>query len=120
MDTLTATDEVTDAIAQIEMHRQEMQKESGPMGASREALRRLHELLEHERQALQLHGPGASQPANIEAVIAEIEKVKTLGGAGNQGAGRGHMSGLRQSQPSTQHSPARNKGRRTMGRRGDR
>jgi hypothetical protein len=123
MGTGRATDEVIDAIAHIEMHRQEMQKEAGPAAASNEALRKLHELLEHERQALQLHGPGAGDPANIEAVTAEIEKVKRLAGAGNQGANRGHVHDQRQkrnSRPGRPHNPPRNKGRRTMGRRGDR
>lgn len=123
MGTGRATDEVIDAIAHIAMHRQEMEKEIGAGAASNEALRKLHELLERERQALQLHGPGAGHPANIEAVTAEIEKVKRLGGGGKQGAGHGHPHGQRQKQmsrPGAPHNPPRNKGRRTMGRRGDR
>jgi len=52
------SDEVMDAIAQIELHRQEMEKEAGAAAACNEALRKLHELLEREREALQLHGPG--------------------------------------------------------------
>ena len=123
MGTGRATDDVIDAIALIEMHRQVMQKESGPAAASSEALRRLHELLEHEKQALQLHGPAAGHPANIEAVTAGIEKVKKLAGGGNPGAGRGFVHGQRQkrmSRPGAPHNPPRNRGRRTMGRRGDR
>jgi hypothetical protein len=41
-----ASDEVTDAIAFIEVHRQEAVKESGMAHACAEALRKLHELLE--------------------------------------------------------------------------
>ena len=47
MKTLIASDDVTDAIVQIEMHRMEMQKETGAIGAGNEALRRLHEKNEY-------------------------------------------------------------------------
>ena len=122
MSTGTPSDEVIDAIAHIDLHRQDTRKETGP-AADNEALRKLHELLEHERQALQLHGPGAGHPANIEAVTAEIEKLKTLSGAGSQARGRGRVYGQQRKRitgSSAPHNPARNKGRRTMGRRGDR
>ncbi len=46
-----AIDEVTDMIAHIEMHRQEMAKEAGLAAACGEAPRRLHELLDHGRAA---------------------------------------------------------------------
>ena len=121
MHTAMASDDVTDAIVQIEMHRKEMQKENGAIGAGNEALRRLHELLEQERQALQLHGPGAGHPANIEAVAAEIEKVKVLSGAGNHDALSGHVQGQREKpmpQSSAPNHALRSKGRRTMGRKG--
>ena len=123
MSTGTPTDEVVDAIAQIDRHRQEMQKETGPAAANNEALRKLHELLERERQAMQIHGPGTAHSANIEAVTAEIDKVKNLPGAGNRDARRGRtqdQSKKHMVQPSAPHNHARNKGRRTMGRRGDR
>ena len=123
MDTETATDDVTDAIAHIEMHRQESAKKAGLAAACNEALRKLHEILNHEQEASQRHGPGTRHPANIDAVAAAIEKVKKLADAGNRGAGRGHVHDQQQkriSRPSAPHNPARNKGRRTMGRRGDR
>ena len=44
------SDEVIDAIAQIELQRQEMEKEAGLAAACNEALRKLHELLERERK----------------------------------------------------------------------
>ena len=72
----TATDEVTDAIAHTEMHRQETEKEAGLAAACNESLRKLHELLDREKQALQLHGPSTGHSANIEAVTAEIKRVK--------------------------------------------
>jgi len=118
-----ASDEVTDMIAHIEMHRQEMQKEAGLAAACNEALRKLHELLEQERQQLQLHGPDTVHPANIEAVTLHINRVKQLAGAGGQKSMAGNARPRQQrqaSRPGGPRNPARNKGRRTMGRRGDR
>lgn len=118
-----ATDEVTDAIAHIEMHRQETQKEAGLAAACSEALRKLHELLEGEQAAAQPHGPDSGHLANIEAVMIEIKRVKKLADIASQGAilKRTH-TGQRQSapRPGGPRNPPRNKGRRTMGRRGDR
>jgi bacterioferritin-associated ferredoxin len=110
--------EVTGAIARIEAHRQEMEKETGAAMACNEALRKLHELLDHEREALQSHGPGSEHGANVEAVTAAIERVKQLAGAAGKGVMPKH--GRPQTQkhvgPSQPHNPPRNKGRRTMGR----
>ncbi len=116
------SDEVTDMIAHIEMHRQGTHKEAGLAAACNEALRKLHELLGRERAALQMHVPGTAHAANIEAVTREIERVKRLAGATRP------ISISRQKRPQQQpgsrprapHNPARNKGRRTMGRRGER
>ena len=116
------TQHVKEAIAQIEVHRQAMEKEGSLTTACNEALRKLHELLDHERDAVQPHGPAGEHPANVEAVTAEIERVKSLVSA----AGKGGM--LKQGRPHTQkhvgpsqpHNPPRNKGRRTMGRTGGR
>lgn len=122
MNAETATDEVIDSIAHIEMHRQEMAKEAGLATACTEALRKLHELLDHEREALQQPVPGSAHSANIEAVTTEIEKVKKLARITSQGAiSRNPRPG--QHQASLQNGPRnpnRNKGRRTMGRRGER
>jgi len=95
-----ATDEVTDAIAHIEMHRQETQKEAGLAAACSEALRKLHELLEGEQAAPQPHEPGSGHLANIEAVMIEIKRVKKLADIASQGAilKRTH-TGQRQSAP---------------------
>jgi len=122
MSTATPTDDVTDSIAYIEMHRQEMAKEAGHAAACGEALRKLHELLEQERAALQLHGPDTSHPANIEAVALEIKRVKQLTGGAKPGANSRKARFRPQPAPRSHapHNPARNKGRRTMGRRGDR
>ena len=116
MDAVTATDDVTDAIAHIEMHRQEMEKEASVAAACNEALRKLHELLNRER--LQSHGPGAGRVANIEALTVEIERVKRLAGA------TGGVGMLKHERPQPQkpvrpgqpHNRPRNRSRRTMGR----
>ena len=123
MDSETAADDITDAIAQIELHRQESAKVAGLATACNEALRKLHEILGQEQEAVQRHGTGTRHPANIRALTAAIEKVKKLAGAGSKGAGRRHVQGQGQkriSPPGAAHQPPRNRGRRTMGRRGDR
>lgn len=110
--------EVTSAIAYIERHRQAMEKEGGATVACNEALRRLHELLEREHEALQSRGTGGGHAASIEAVTAEIERVKRLAGVAGKGVMPKH--GRPQTQkhvgPSRPHKAPRNKGRRTMGR----
>ena len=114
-----ATDEVTDMIAHIEMHRQEMAKEASLAAACGDALRKLHELLEQERAASQ-QGASASHHANIEAITTEIRRVKQLIGAANPKSSR--KTGPRQqpvSRSNAWHTPARHKRRRTMGRRGE-
>ena len=118
MDTVTATDDVTDAIARIEMHRQEMQKDASVAAAYNEALRKLHELLDREREALQSHGLGVGRAVNIEALTAEIERVKRLAGAAGGAAMLKHerpqpQKSVRPGQP---HNRPRTRGRRTMGR----
>lgn len=115
-----ATDQVIDIIADIEMRRQETEKTADLKRACNEALRRLHELLEHEKKALQLHGPSAEHPTNIEAVTIEIERVRRLAGTTRQGSipkstGPGQQQG---SWRNASRGPSRTRGRRTMGRRG--
>jgi len=122
MGTTPATDEVIDMIADIEMQRQAMEKEGGLAASCSSALRRLHERLDHEKEALQLHGPDARHPENIEAVAIEIERVKGLSVITSQRpAARSAYPGQRNvAWRNAPRSPARNKGRRTMGRAGGR
>ena len=61
LQTNPATDEVIDMIADIEMQRQAMEKNAGLGASCSSALRKLHELLEREKEALQLHGPDAGR-----------------------------------------------------------
>ncbi len=121
MNSKLATDEVTDSIAHIEMHRQEAEKEGGLAAACSEALRKLHELLANERQSLQ-HSPEAAHSPNIEAVTIEIERVKRLAGHASQRPGsRDPRPGKHQPSPrSAPRNSSRGKGRRTMGRNGGR
>ena len=112
------TTEVTNAIAQIETHRQAMEKESGPAAACNEALRKLHKLLDREHEALQSRGAGEGHAESVEAVKSEIDRLKRLAGAAGKGAMPRH--GRPQAQkhvgPSQPYNPPRYKARRTMGR----
>jgi len=121
-ETASAFDEVTDAIADIEMQRQAMEKEGGLAASCSAALRKLHELLDREKEALQLRGPDAGHPENVEAVATEIERVKGLTVITSPGpAPRGAYPGQPKAAWRNAHrSPARNRGRRTMGRAGGR
>lgn len=119
---VTATAEVIDAIAGIEMKRRELEKEAGLAMSCNSALRGLHELLEHETEALQLHGAGAGHPASVHLLALEIERVKGLAVVSRQGpAGkRSYPEERKASWRNAHRNPARNKGRRTMGRAGGR
>ena len=112
------TSEVANAIVHIEKHRLAMAKEASAAAACNEALRKLHELLDREHEALRLPGAGDEHTANVEAVKAEIERVKLLTGTAGKGVMPKH--GRPQTQknvgPSQPHGHSRNKGRRTMGR----
>jgi hypothetical protein len=116
------TGEVTDMLAHIEMHRQAMAKEASLAAACGEALRKLHELLEHERAALQLHGTGTTHPANIEAVTIEIDRVKQLTVVTSPKSISPPARPRQQpaSPSNAPRNPVRDKVRRTMGRRGER
>lgn len=117
-----ASDEVIEAIAAIEVQRREMEREGGLTASCSAALRKLHELLDLEKEALQLSGPDAGLTQNVATVAAEIERVKGLTVARGQGpAARNPYPGQRKlSWQNADSAPARNKGRRTMGRAGGR
>ena len=113
---------MTDGIAAIEMHRQGTEKESGLAAACSEALRKLHELLEQEKAALQQHGPETMFAANVEAVANEIKRVQAMAGIKGQGpVHKNERPSERQApRPEKSHNVPRNRGRRTMGRTGGR
>jgi len=118
MEPETASDDTIDLIADIEMHRQKMANESDPSTACNEALRKLHELLERERQALQSGGPGTRHCANVDTLMSDIVRVKNLAGNAGQPAGsRNPRPGCHQvSLQRAERTFPRNKARRTMGR----
>lgn len=122
MGTRMASDEVTDGIAAIEMHRQGTEKESGLAAACSEALRKLHELLLQEQAALQQHGPDTVFAVNVDAVANEIKRVQAM--VGIRGQGSMHKSARPSERqlprPEKSHNAPRNRGRRTMGRTGGR
>lgn len=122
MPTRMASDEVTDGIAAIEMHRQGTEKESGLAASVSEALRKLHELLAQEKEALQLNGPDSVSALNVEAVANEIKRVQAMiGGKGPRPVSNNARPRDRQSpRPEKAHNSPRNRGRRTMGRTGGR
>jgi hypothetical protein len=117
MNTEMPTDEVTDTIAHIEMQRQDAAREAGLAAACSEALRKLHALLASEKA---LQPPGARPSPNVDAVTAEINRIKRLAQS-PRAVPSNARHGRRQASPRDgQHNPARNKGRRTMGRGGGR
>jgi hypothetical protein len=121
MDTLSASYEVIDAIAEIEMRRREAEKEAGLAASCSSALRKLHELLDRETETRRQSG-GAGSAGDIEAVAAEIERLKKRTPATGQGpaARNAFPERGKASWQDARRNPARNKGRRTMGRPGGR
>src|SRR5687767_10275688 len=81
----SASDEVIDEIAEIEMRRREAEKEAGLAASCSSALRKLHELLDRETETRRQSGGAAGLPGNVEAVAAEIERLKGRVPATKQG-----------------------------------
>jgi len=124
MSTRLASDEVTDGIAAIEVHRQGTEKESGLAAACSEALRKLQSLLEQEKANLALNLQDVVAQANVDAVENEIRRVQSLAGIKGQGSGPRNAPRPREQQgprpDNKAHNAPRNRGRRTMGRSGGR
>ena len=122
MSTRMASDEVTDDIAAIEMHRQGTEQESGLAMACSEALRKLHTLLEQEKEALRVQGPETVHAINVEVVANEIKRVQSMTGGRSQGAmpRNARPRAPQLPRPEKSHNAPRNRGRRTMGRAGGR
>jgi len=120
--TRSASHEVIDAIAGIETRRRQAEKETGLTGSCSSALRKLHDLLDLEKESLQLRSREAGNPRNVEAVAVEIARVKGLAAAKTAGpAGRSlYPPGRKIGWRNAHRSPSRNRGRRTMGRAGGR
>jgi hypothetical protein len=79
------SDEVIDAIAFIEMHRQEAEKESGTGAACAQALPKLQELL--DQLNAETTEPADVHAANLVAVNNDIARVKRLASGGGHGGG---------------------------------
>jgi hypothetical protein len=75
-----ANDDVIDVIASVESYRQASERDFGLAASCDEALRKLHELLDRERAALEMQGRAGARPVSIETVAAEIARVKKLKG----------------------------------------
>jgi hypothetical protein len=82
------SDDVIDAIAFIEMHRQETEKESGTGAACAQALPKLQELL--DQLNAETTEPADVHAANLVAVNNDIARVKRLASGGGQGGGNKH------------------------------
>lgn len=122
MSTRMASDEVTDGIAAIEMHRQGTEQESGLAASCTEALRKLHALLEQEKEALRTHGPDTIYAINVEAVANEIKRVQAMtstrgqGGGQRNARGRGPQHPRPQKAQNAQNAPRKRGRRNNMGR----
>jgi len=124
-----ASDEVTDLIASIEMHRQEIERESGLEASRTYALPRLQELLRTEQEAAtqppgEEAGVEVNRAANIEAVSAAIRKLQSLG-RGGQRHGQGKQQQRQFQGPGggrrdNNQRRERHRGRRSQARRGGR
>ena len=105
------TDDVIDLIASIEMHRQELERESGLEASRSYAVRRLQEALLSEQAA-----------ESREALALALKRVQALGTGASQ---RPAQKASRSAPPAKSwrdaqgHSP-RTRSRRTMGRGGGR
>jgi len=121
-------DEVTDLIASIEMHRKEIERESGLETSRSYSLKRLQEALQKEQETAQQEdsNPEGSNPVRVatsEALANEIKRVGSLsrgssqrpqqGGGGN--GGRPQQQQPRNFRQDQQRRP-KSRGRRPMGR----
>jgi hypothetical protein len=111
-------DEVTDLIASVEMHRKEIERESGLEASRSYALRRLQEALQKEQEAAQLQGDNPVRAATAEALTVEIRRIGSLSRASNQQRQqhRGGRPQQQNSRPQEQRHPPKSRGRRPMGR----
>jgi hypothetical protein len=114
-------DAVTDLIASIEMHRKEIEKETGLEASRNYSLRRLQQALQEEQEATQLHGSSPTRIATAEALANEIKRVGSLSRSSGQrppqgGGGRPQQQQPRNFRPDQQRKSSKSRGRRSMGR----
>ncbi len=116
-------DAVTDLIASIEMHRKEIEKETGLEASRNYSLRRLQQALQEEQEATQLHGSSPTRMATAEALANEIRRVGSLSRGASQrpqGGGGRQQQQPRNPRPQDQRHSPKSRGRRSMGRGGGR
>ena len=116
-------DVVTDLIASIEMHRKEIEKETGLEASRTYSLRRLQEALLQEQETSQ--PDGGSNPVRVataEALNAEIRRVGSLSRSSGPrpaqggGGGRPQQQQPRNFRQDQQRKSPKSRGRRPMGR----
>jgi len=98
------TDDIIDALAAIELQRQELHAQADPEGWRRLALAELEEMRRQLEEELRLHGPSAERSAAAQAVRIEISRVKGSAGATNRDP--------RSRAPGRRPAPQRRDGRR--------
>jgi hypothetical protein len=81
------TDSVIDAIAMIELQRQDIKREADPEAWRNQALGKLQEILRLLEEALRLNGPNPEHQANAQAVRNAIGRLKTRSGDTGQRPG---------------------------------
>lgn len=119
-------DEVTDLIASIEMHRKEIERESGLETSREYALRRLQQALQEEQEAAKLEGASPVHATAAELFAAEVRRVSSLSRASAQRPAQGRNPNRPQQQqrnfrPGGQRPPRKpGGGRRNQGRSGGR
>jgi hypothetical protein len=91
------SDEVIDAIAFIEMHRQETEKESGTGAACAQALPKLQELLDQLNK--ETSETADVHAANVVAVTNDIARVKRFASGGQGGANKHPRAGQKKPAP---------------------
>ena len=113
-------DAVTDLIASIEMHRKEIERETGLEASRSYSLGRLQQALKEEQEAAQQHGSSPTRVATAEALANEIKRVGSLSRGASQrpqgGGGRPGQQQQRNFRQDQQRKSPKSRGRRSMGR----
>ncbi|MSQ89685.1 MAG: hypothetical protein EXR32_10505 [Betaproteobacteria bacterium] len=113
-------DEVTDLIASIEMHRKEIEKETGLEASRNYSLRRLQLAIQEQQEAAQQPGASPAPVATAAALANEIKRVGALTRSAGQrppqgGGGRPQQQQPRNFRQDQQRKAPKSRGRRTMG-----
>ncbi len=114
-------DQVTDLIASIEMHRKEIERETGLEASRAYSLGRLQQALLEEQQAAQQDTTSQVRVATAEALANEIRRVGSLSRGASQrppqgGGGRPQQQQPRNFRQDQQRKSPKSRGRRPMGR----